>query len=280
MMQPNTIGTHLKQWRARRGISQLDLAYTAGVSPRHLSFVETGKSKPSPELVLALALHLDVPLRERNTLLLAAGYAPRYEESSIDDPAMQAVRSALRRLLDAHDPFPGMVLDRRHDIVMTNHAADFFIGLLPDHLARPPVNMFRASLHPDGFSRFSPNAGPWAAVLLTQLERLAAHDNNVELAELRDEVLAYPNVVALSKQAQRRVLADDLGLVVSSSFTIGEHELSMFSTLTSFGSPRDITLDDASIELFFPANDATSDALHLLVNQTQASERVPNSSTD
>lgn len=254
-MTTATIGPSLKQWRARRSISQLDLAYGVGVSPKHLSFVETGKSNPSVELVIALAAQLEVPLRERNALLLAAGYAPRYEETPIDDPSMRHIRQALRRLLDAHDPYPGMVLDRQHNIVLTNAAADQFIGTLPDHLRHPVLNMFRASLHPEGFAANSDNFDSWGLVLLGQLRRLVARTGDEKLAALESEVRDYPNVQQLTGKGRR--VPDDVGLVVPTSFAVRGQRLEMFSTLTSFGSPRDITLDGITVELFFPANDET-----------------------
>lgn len=254
-MTTTTIGPHLKKWRARRSISQLDLAYDVGVSPRHLSFVETGKSNPSVELVLSLAAQLDVPLRDRNALLLAAGYAPRFEETPIDDPTMRHVRVALRRLLDAHEPYPGIVLDSQHDIIMTNSAANQFLATLPIHLTEPKPNMFRASLHPDGFAKNSDNFETWGAVMLGQLRSLVARTGDERLVALEAEVSDYPNVKGLPGTWRRQDRAD--GIVVESSFNVGGQRFEMFSTLTSFGSPRDITLDGVAVELFFPANDQT-----------------------
>ena len=143
----------VKDWRVRRRRSQLDLAYAVGVSPRHLSFVETGRSKPSPELLLALADGLDVPLRERNVFLVAAGYAPRYSETSLDSAAMTKARAALQRLLDTHNPYPGVVIDRQWNVVLANEAASLLTIALPEHLLGPPLNVFRACLHPDGLAR-------------------------------------------------------------------------------------------------------------------------------
>ena len=156
------VGPLVKEWRGRRRRSQLDLALEVGVSARHLSFVETGRSKPSPELVLTLADHLDVPLRERNTLLLAAGYAPRYRETPLHDPSMDQVRASLDRLLAAHDPYPGVVIDAHWDVVVANQAAGLLTALLPPTLAGPPLNVFRACLHPDGLARLTRNLEPWA----------------------------------------------------------------------------------------------------------------------
>ncbi|MCU1360483.1 MAG: Transcriptional regulator, Cro/CI family, partial [Ilumatobacteraceae bacterium] len=146
------VGDLIKDWRSRRRRSQMDLALDVGVSTRHLSFVETGRSRPSPELVLALAHHLDVPLRERNSLLLAAGYAPRFSQTSIDDPSMQRVRTSMQRMLDAHDPYPGVVIDRQWNVVLANRAAlGLTVGVDPSLLG-PPMNVYRLCLHPDGLA--------------------------------------------------------------------------------------------------------------------------------
>src|SRR5918911_3433837 len=144
------VGPLLRDWRHRRRRSQLDLALDVGVSPRHLSFVETGRSKPSPELLLALAELLEVPLRERNAFLLAAGYAPRYPQTPLEDPAMARVRTAVQRLLDSHDPYPGVAVDRLWNVVLANQAARRLVTHLPAALTGPPLNVFRACLHPDG----------------------------------------------------------------------------------------------------------------------------------
>ena len=178
-------GPLLREWRGRRRRSQMDLALEAGVSPKHLSFVETGRSRPSPELLLTLARHLDVPLRERNSLLLAAGYAPRYHETAIDDPASQRVRASLERLLRTHDPYPGVVLNRRWDIVLANDAALQMIGSVPAELLQPVPNVFRFSLHPAGVAAITLNFDEWATYLLAQLRRLVASTGDADLADAR-----------------------------------------------------------------------------------------------
>ena len=233
----------------------MDLALEVGVSPKHLSFVETGRSRPSPELLLTLARHLDVPLRERNSLLLAAGYAPRYHETAIDDPASQHVRASLERLLRTHDPYPGVVLNRRWDIVLANDAASKMVAAVPAELMSPVANVFRFSLHPDGVAAFTLNFDEWAAYLLSQLRRLVLSTGDADLAALESEVRAYPNVVDLLG----RMGADDSEpeLLVPCRLLIGGTELSLFTTLTTFGTPRDITLDELAVELFFPADDTT-----------------------
>jgi len=254
-----SVGPLLKGWRTRRHRSQLDLALDVGVSCRHLSFVETGRSRPSPELVLALAEHLDVPLRERNQLLLAAGYAPRYGERALDDPSMAAARTSIRRVLDAHLPYPGVVIDRRWDVVMANSAATALVADLPPELLAPSMNVYRFSLHPAGLWARSTNPEEWGAYLVWQLERSLMLTADAGLQALHDEVTAYPNVASLQRRG--RASLEEAPIVVPFRFpTPDGGELSMFTTLTTFGTPRDITLDELAVELFYPADDA-SDAL-------------------
>lgn len=246
----------LRQWRQWRRRSQMDVALDAAVSTRHLSFVETGRSRPSPELVLAVAESLDVPLRERNTLLLAAGYAPRYGQTPLDDPAMGRVRASIQRMLDAHHPYPGVVIDRLWNIVVSNDAAKAMVAVLPDHLLTPPMNVYRVSLHPDGLAKHTLNFDDWATYLLGQLRRSIAVTGDPTLIALADEVHAYPNVAPLL-DSRRNIGWDDPPLLVPFRIKVGDQELSMFTTLTAFGTPRDVTLDEIAVELFFPADDAT-----------------------
>lgn len=261
---PAGVGPLVKQWRARRRRSQLDLAVEAGVSTRHLSFVETGRSRPSPELLLTLAEHLDVPLRDRNALLLAAGYAPRYRETPLHDPAMDHVRASLTRLLDAHDPYPGVVIDARWDVVLANCAAGLLTSLLPPSLTEPTVNVFRACLHPDGLARLTRNLDPWATYLLGELRRIATATADPGIAELEAEVLAYPNLAhLLAGSPDREARAD---LLVPVELALGDQVLSLFTTLTSFGTPRDITLAELAVELFYPADAPTEAALRALAD--------------
>jgi len=258
-MTSNGAGPLLREWRGRRRQSQMELAYAAGVSPKHLSFVETGRAKPSPELLLTLASHLEVPLRDRNSLLLAAGYAPRYQETAIDDPASQRVRASLERLLATHDPYPGVVLDRRWNIVLSNAGARSLTAGLPAHLVTPTANVFRVSLHPEGLAAITVNFDEWAIYLLSQLHRLVSASADAELAAMEREILAYPNVAAVLVDGAPAW--DDSQLLVPCRMVVGGVELSMFTTLTAFGTPRDITLDELAVELFFPADDATVAAL-------------------
>lgn len=261
-MAPHNVGPLVRQWRHRRSRSQLDVAYDIGVSPKHLSFVETGRSRPSPELIDAIGIHLDIPLRARNTMLLAAGFAPRYQHTSLDDPAMTHVVASLRRLLDAHDPFPGLAVDRHWNVVLANAAAGSLTALLPDHLAAAPVNVFRASLHPDGLAAHTLDFDHWATYLLDQLHRLVVVTADPGLAVIEGEVTGYPNIVELRERIDWTIRDAPAALLVPYRLDLGDVELSMFTTLTTFGTPRDVTLDELAIELFYPNDRATSDFFH------------------
>ncbi|MEO7152779.1 MAG: helix-turn-helix transcriptional regulator [Burkholderiaceae bacterium] len=245
------VGPLLREWRTRRGRSQLDLALDVGVSQRHLSFIETGRSRPSPAMLTAIAQTLEVPLREHNRMLLAAGYAPRYAERALSASAMDGVRSALQRLLDAHQPYPGFVLDRAWNVVHANAAAQALAGLLPAALTTPAINVFRASLHPQGLAAHTANFDEWGRHLVAQLRRLVAGSGgDPALAALEAEVLAYPGVAALAAPAHAEPAAPTL--LVPFVLDLPSGRISMFSTLTTFGSPRDVTLDELCVELFYP----------------------------
>lgn len=273
LASPLGVGPLLREWRTRQRRSQLDLALDVGVSPRHLSFIETGRARPSAAMVLALAEQLALPLRERNRLLLAAGHAPRFAQRSLDAPEMAAVRSALQRLLDAHHPYPGLVLDRHWNVLLANAAAQALVALLPPELAGPPLNIFRASLHPQGFAAATANFAEWGSHLIEALRRSVADSADPALAALQQEVLAYPNVAALmagqAEPAARGVRTPDdpppllLPCVMDLPLAGPDQppqRVSLFTTLTAFGTPRDITLDELAVELFYPA-DAASEAL-------------------
>lgn len=240
-------------------MSQLDLSLSVGVSARHLSFIETGRSNPSPEMVLALAEGLDVPLRERNTLLLAAGFAPRYQSRSLEDAALSPARDAVQRLLDAHDPYPGIVIDRCWNIVGANAAASALTAGLPDDLLGPPANVYRLSLHPDGLAGRTLNFPEWAGYLLHQLRRTIALTGDPGLRAIDDEVRGYPGVAGAARAW--RSPADNATLLVPFVLDVGGGQpLSMFTTLTTFGTPLDVTLSELAVELFYPA-DAQSASL-------------------
>ena len=254
------VGPLVRDWRRRRRRSQLDLALEAGVSPRHLSFVETGRSKPSPELLLALAELLDVPLRERNAFLLAAGYAPRYPQTPLEDPAMARVRAAVQRLLAGHDPYPGVAVDRLWNVVLANDAARWLVTRLPAGLAGPPLNVFRACLHPDGLAQHTLNLPEWAAYLVGQLHRLQVLTPDPDVSKLAEEVAKYPSVAGLGDWREAAT-SDEPALLVPWRLRLDGVHLSLFTTLTTFGTPHDITLAELAVELFYPADEDTEAAL-------------------
>ncbi|MEV5630254.1 helix-turn-helix domain-containing protein [Micromonospora tulbaghiae] len=246
-MSVYTVGELLRQWRQRRGFSQLDLAIAADVSARHVSLVETGKSKPSSNMILRLADQLHVPLRDRNRLLLAGGFAPRYAERPLDHNALSAVHDAVRRVLRAHEPYPALVFDRRWNIVMTNRAVDpFFAQVAPD-LLRPPVNLVRLGLDPRGFGRMVVNLADVRAVFRSRISRQLATAPDPELTALYEELLA-PEPENTSGQ---RIETD---VVIPMILRVGGRELRLFSTITTFGTPMDITVDEIAIESYYPAD--------------------------
>jgi transcriptional regulator with XRE-family HTH domain len=238
----------------------MDLALEVSVSPRHLSFVETGRSNPSPDLLLALSERLEVPLRERNSLLMAAGYAPRYRQTPLGEASMGRVRDALGQLLDSHSPYPGVVIDRLWNSVLSNENAWRMVDGVPDELIGPPTNVFRVSLHPDGLAGRTRNFPEWSAYLLGQLRRLVALSGDPEVALLQEEVMSYPNVMALGGPRHRGP-SDDPALLIPWQLEVGGVVHSYFTTLTSFGTPEDITLAELAVELFYPADEATEAAL-------------------
>jgi transcriptional regulator with XRE-family HTH domain len=257
------VGTLIRQWRSAKRRSQMDLALDAGISPRHLSFVETGRSNPSAEVLMTIADHLDVPLRTRNTWLLAAGYAPRYSEQSLDSARMLPVKAAIQRLLDTHDPYPGVALDKAWNVVLHNQAASRLLGMLPAFLQTPSVNIFKASLHPEGFAAMTKNFAEWGSYVVAMLQRLVLAGRDENVMALAAEVATYPNVQALRASAATAAQAanPELQVLVPCVLQMGDNEVSLFTTLTTFGSPRDITLTELCIELFYPADTKTEQFL-------------------
>lgn len=252
------IGELLRSWRRRRSLSQLELALEADVSSRHVSFLETGRARPSREMVLRLAEHLDIPLRERNRLLLAAGYAPLYAERSLEEPEMAPIHQALDRFLRAHEPYPAIVIDRHHDLVSSNDALSALLDGVAPELLEPPANALRVALHPRGIAPRVLNLEEWSAHLLHRLRREAALTADPELTRLHDELAAYPGVCLEPPRGEDAAG----GIVVPLRLRTDERELAFFSTISTFGSAVDITLDELMIEAFYPANAAT--ASHLL----------------
>jgi transcriptional regulator with XRE-family HTH domain len=255
-LQPPTVGTLLRDWRQRRRRSQLDLALDAGVSARHVSFVETGRAQPSREMVIHLAEELEVPLRERNHLLLAAGYAPVYGERALDDPDMGAVREALDLVLRGHEPYPAVVVDRGWNVVGGNRANPVLLeGCAPELLA-PPLNVLRVSLHPDGMAPRIVNLGSWRAHLLERVDRQIALTGDDGLAALRAEVAAYPH----PEHAGPTDAVGDIAVPLHLRTVAGD-DLRFLSTMATFGTAVDITVAELSIESFFPADEATRQAM-------------------
>ncbi len=256
------IGDLLKQWRERRRMSQLDLSIQAEVSTRHLSFVETGRAKPSREMILHLADELEVPLRERNHLLLAAGYAPVYTEMALEAPELGPVRKAIAQLLKAHEPYPAAVIDRRWNLVDANASTALFTASAAPGLLKPPINVLRLSLHPDGLAPRVANLGEWRAHLLSRLRRQINLTADADLTALYDELRGYP-----CDQPEPEVELPGPGdiavpLRVRADEHSGGHELTFLSTMSTFGTPLDITVAELSIESFFPADDATAEYLN------------------
>lgn len=253
-----TVGHLLRDWRQRRRLSQLDLALEAEVSARHLSFMENGRSTPSREMLLRLSEHLDVPLRERNALLVAAGYAPIYAERPLAHPAMDAARRALELVLKGHEPYPAIAVDRHWQLVSANGAAQaWLVGIEPEMLA-PPVNVLRLSLHPRGFAPRLVNLLQWRSHLLARLHQQVEASGDPVLAALADELREYP--VGYPGQEPGAEEHDDLGgVAIPLRLRMPDGSLlSFISTITVFGTPVDITLSEIALETFFPADEATA----------------------
>jgi transcriptional regulator with XRE-family HTH domain len=242
----------LRQWRERRRLSQLELALEAEVSARHLSFLETGRARPSRDMVLRLAERLEVPLRERNPMLLSAGFAPAYSGRDLDDNEMAPVRTALRLILDGYQPYPALAVDRGWHLVVANAGLGSLIDGAEEDLLTPPVNVLRLSLHPRGIAPRILNLAQWRGHLLERLAREAAVTGDAGLAALHDELLGYPGGLEHTRGA---------ALAVPLRIRVGDHELAFLSTVTTFGTAVDITLAELSIEAFLPADDTTAAAL-------------------
>ncbi|ADB29466.1 transcriptional regulator, XRE family [Kribbella flavida DSM 17836] len=249
------VGELLRSWRERRRLSQLDLANQVEVSTRHVSFVETGRSKPSREMVLRLAEHLDVPLRDRNQLLLAGGYAPVYSEASLHSPVMLAIRETLRRLLKAHEPFPALVVDRWWNVVEANAGIALFTEDVAPELLAAPINALRLTLHPDGLAPRISNLAEVRVSVLSSLQRQVTGTADPDLQDLYDELRGYG---ADGERAELPVTAE---VVVPMKLRRGDRELSLLTTIATFGTPLDVTVSELMIEQFFPADEATADYL-------------------
>lgn len=269
MARGATVGELLRQWREHRRISQLDLSITANISTRHLSFVETGRAKPSREMVLRLGEHLDVPLRERNRLLLAAGYAPVYRESTLDDPEMSAARQALRQVLAGHEPYPAIVVDRMWNLVEANSSVSLLTAGAAPELLAPLPNVLRIALHPRGMAPRVINLGELRADLLGRLRRQVAATADPELAALLDEIRDYP----CDQPVPEVEIPSRDSIFVPLRLRHEDAELSFFSTIATFGAPLDVTLSELAIESFYPADRATGEYLR---GVTEVDGRIEN----
>jgi transcriptional regulator with XRE-family HTH domain len=251
------IGEMLRSWRRRRSLSQLELSLNAGVSSRHLSFLETGRARPSREMLLHLAEELEVPARERNTLLLAAGFAPLYTEHALAEPQMALVREAIDRFLRAHEPYPAIVIDRCHDLLASNDALEALTEGVSPELLEPPANALRIALHPLGMAPRTLNLGEWSAHLMARLHREMQITADPRLESLYDELAGYPGVEVASPHGQLEAPE----IVLRLRLRDGDRELAFFSTISTFGTAVDITLAELSIEAFYPANARTANRL-------------------
>ena len=263
MDRPGTapsFGPLLRDWRRRRSLSQLALASEAEVSQRHLSFIESGRSAPSREIILRLAERLALPLRERNQLLLAAGYAPVFQARPADDPAMAAARKAVALILERHEPFPALAIDRHWTLVHANAAIGRLLEGVDPVMLTPPVNVLRLSLHPDGLAGRVVNFREWRDHVLHRLAEQVALTADPVLAALLDELRAYP-VPPGAAPHSRPAAAPLAGVAVPFRLRMPAGTLSFLSTTTVFGTALDITLSELAIEAFFPADDETAAAL-------------------
>ncbi|MFG2786156.1 helix-turn-helix domain-containing protein [Streptomyces sp. NPDC048419] len=257
------VGPLLRAWRERRRVSQLELALRADSSARHISFVETGRSRPSEEMILRLAEHLDVPVRERNALLLAAGYAPHYPETPLDSPELETLREGMERLIQGYEPYPALVVDAMYHVVAANRGVVMLLEGVPEHLLRPPLNVMRLTLHPEGLAPRIHNLREWRGHLLAQMERQIALYRSGPLRALHEEVAAYPvPETATDREPAEPVPYFALPMQI-------EHEgrvLSFISSISTFNTPMDVTVAELAIETLLPADPATVKYLHSLMS--------------
>ena len=260
---PKGVGPLLRAWREQRRVSQLELALRADSSARHISFIETGRSRPSEEMVLRLAEHLDVPVRERNALLLAAGYAPHFPETPLDDPSLDALREGVERLIQCYEPYPALVVDATYDVVAANRGILMLLEGVPESLLTPPLNAMRLTLHPEGLAPRIRNLREWRGHLLAQMERQIALHRSQPLRELYEEVAAYP-VPESAHEEEPPYPVPHFALPMRI-----EHEgrtLSFISSISTFNTPMDVTVAELAVETFLPADPATVKYLRSLLS--------------
>jgi transcriptional regulator with XRE-family HTH domain len=250
--RPVHVGEHLREWRQRRHLSQLDLAVDAEISARHLSFVETGRAAPSREMVLKLAERLDVPLRERNVLLVAAGFAPAFPQRSLDDPMLKSARQAIDLVLKAHEPNPALAYDRHWNLVTANRMVAPLLDGIPERLLGQPLNVLRLAFHPEALAPRTVNLAEWCGHLLERLHRQCEATADPELIKLYNDLKAYP------MPARAAPLPPDNNVAIPLRLRHKGEVLSFISTTMVFGTPVDVTLSELALETFFPADDLTA----------------------
>ncbi|KMS76783.1 XRE family transcriptional regulator [Streptomyces viridochromogenes] len=267
------VGPLLRAWREQRRVSQLELALRADSSARHISFIETGRSRPSEEMVLRLAEHLDVPVRERNALLLAAGYAPHYPETPLDDPALDALRAGMERLIQGYEPYPAVVVDAMYNVHAANRGILMLLDGIPDHLLTPPLNAMRLTLHPEGLAPRIRNLREWRGHLLAQIERQIALHRSEPLRKLYEEVAAYPvpeeevpeGTVAEGTPGSPEPAEPVPYFALPLQVEVEGRVLSFISSISTFNTPMDVTVAELAIETFLPADPATIKYLQSLL---------------
>jgi transcriptional regulator with XRE-family HTH domain len=259
MQKARTFGDQLRDWRQRRHLSQLDLAAEVDISTRHLSFVETGRSQPSRAMVLRLAERLNVPFRERNALLTAAGFAPMYAVRRLSDPALSSARAALDSILSGHEPYPALLVDRHWTLLATNRAVATLLTGVDESLLTPPVNGLRLSLHPKGLAPRIENLAQWRAHLLARVARDLEITADAALAGLLTELRSYGDdgERAVAEPTER----DIPEVVVPLKLRTEAGVLSLFSTTTVFGTAVEVTLSELMLEAFYPADERTAGIL-------------------
>lgn len=258
--KPVLIGEHLREWRQRRHLSQLDLAVDAEISARHLSFVETGRSAPSRDMVLKLAERLDVPLRERNVLLVAAGFAPAFPQRSLEDPALKSAREAINLVLKAHEPNPALAYDRHWNLVSANRMVAPLLDGVPQRLLGQPFNILRLAFHPEGLAPRTVNLAEWAAHLLERLHRQCEATADPELLKLYQDLKSYPI------PARSAPITTDNNVALPFKLRLNGEILSFISTTMVFGTPVDITLQELALETFFPADELTAERMRQMAS--------------
>ncbi len=264
---PINIGDHLREWRQRRHLSQMDLANDAEISTRHLSFIETGRAAPSRDMVMRLAERLDVPLRERNVLLVAAGFAPAFPQRPLDDPALSLARDAVQVVLKAHEPYPAVAVDRHWNLMASNAMVAPILAGVSQRLLTPPVNVMRLAFHPEGLAPMTVNLAEWCGHLLERLRRQIDATADAQLIKLYGELKEYP--IPARGARDRRPMES---VAIPFQIRFGEQVLSFISTTMVFGTPVDITLSELALETFFPADEATAAAMRDLAASIKASQ--------